>query len=319
MCDQGQMVDSGRIINVDPQLRTILPEDARLERIADGFGVLEGPVWTPTGDLLFSDMKAHRIYRWNASGYLSLYPAQIPFREEKDRSWVPPGPNGLAFDRQGRLTICEHGNRRVSRVEEDGTMTVLADRYEGKRLNSPNDLVYRSDGLLYFTDPSVGLQGGDADPAKELPFNGLYLLSRDGLRLLTVELPTPNGLAFSPDERYLYVANSGPDPLVMRYAVHPDGTIFNGEVFVQGSSLGHAKWLDGMKVDVQGNLYIASSLGVLIVSPAGRHLGTVIGPRAPTNIAWGGPDMQSLYITSAAGLYRIALNVPGKLFGEREY
>lgn len=309
-CDRGRSVGLGTVIQLNPGLQTILPSDASLDRIADGFGLLEGPVWSTNG-LLFSDMRTHRIYRWDSGARLFLYPNQILFLKKDDQAEAPSGPNGLAFDYQGRLTICEHGNRRVSRLERDGTVTVLAERYEGKRLNSPNDLVYRSDGFLYFTDPPSGLPGDEADPQRELPFSGVYLLSSDRLMVVSTELIRPNGLALSPDEHYLYVGSSGRDAVVMRYVVHPDGMLSKGEIFLRGQAIGNAQWFDGMKVDVRGNLYLTTSVGLVIVSAAGTHLGTVRWPEFPTNVAWGEEDAQTLYITAPTSLYRIRLSVQG--------
>jgi gluconolactonase len=309
--ERGKTIDMGEVVVFDTQLRTLLSRDATLERLLSGFGLLEGPVWEPDGAILFSDMRAHRVYRWSPGEQLSLYPVQVPYSQQVAGDWTPSGPNGLAIDPHGHITICEHGNRRVSRVERNGLVTVLAEFFEGRRLNSPNDLVYRSDGLLYFTDPPAGLQYGNEDPQKELPFSGVYLLSQDRLRLVSVDLTRPNGVALSPDEHYLYVGSSGGEGVVMRYLVHEDGLLSKGEVFVRASAFGNPAWFDGIKVDVQGNLYVASSLGVIIVSPAGTHLGTIILPEAPTNLAWGEEDAKSLYITGSTSLYRMRTKVQG--------
>lgn len=310
-CNQEHPIGIGKVLQLDPELETILPADAKLERLADGFGLLEGPAWSPTGELLFSDMHRHLIYQWSPHGHLSVYPTQLAYAKTDDQPQGPSGPNGLAFDKEGRLTVCEHGNRRVTRVEKDGTLTVLAERYEGKRLNSPNDLVYRADGRLYFTDPPSGLPGDDADPHKELSYSGVYLFYQGRLRLVSAELRHPNGLAFSPDEQFLYVGNSGKEAIVIRYAVNTDGTLSKGEMFVSSLSVGKAEGFDGMKVDVSGNLYLASSAGLVIVSPAGKHLGTIQGPEEPLNVAWGDQDGRTLYVTAFTGLYRLRLKIPG--------
>ena len=300
----------GRILQADPALKDVVPADAKLEKLAGAFGLLEGPVWSGSGDLLFSDMVSHFIYTWNPQSGLSVFPAKMeyPEAEHMKRS---SGPNGLAFDKKGKLTICEHGNRRVTRLEKDGSLTVLAERYEGKRLNSPNDLVYRSDGLLYFTDPPLGLWGKHADPRKELSYSGVFLFSEGKLELMTDELRTPNGLAFSPDEKYLYVGNDDPTkPVIMRYEVNPTGTLSNGEVFFNMASV-TKEGLDGMKVDVEGNVYVTAPSGVVILDWKGKHLGTIQAHEELTNLAWGDDDRRSLYLTALKGLYRIRLNIPG--------
>jgi len=296
----------GRIIQADPALSRVVHADAKLEKLVGGLGLLEGPVWSDSGDLLFSDMVSHLIYKWSSQTGLSVFMAKIEYPKGSS------GPNGLTFDKNGRLTICEHGNRRLTRLEKDGSLTVLAERYEGKRLNSPNDLAYRSDGLLYFTDPSFGLRGKDADPRKELSYNGIFLLSAGKLELLSDELNGPNGLAFSPDQKYLYVGDDNHmKPVIIRYEVNPNGTLSNGDVFFNAASVTRSEWLDGLKVDVEGNVYVASQNGVVIIDANGKHLGTIEGLEEPTNIAWGNEDRKTLYITAIKALYRIRLNISG--------
>ena len=214
--------------------------------------------------------------------------------------------------REGRLTINEHGNRRVTRLEKDGTLTVLADRYDGKRLNSPNDLVYRSDGTLFFTDPPVGLPKFSEDPRKELPFSGVFSLQNGKLRLVTTDLTGPNGIAFSPDEKYLYVTNwDEKKKVIMRYESLADGTVSNGMVFFDMTVAPGEDALDGMKVDQKGNLYVSGPGGLWIISPDGKHLGTVIAPKHPHNMAWGDDDGKTLYLCARSGLYKMRLNIPG--------
>jgi gluconolactonase len=218
----------------------------------------------------------------------------------------------LTLDPQGRLTINEHGNRRVTRLEKDGTVTVLADRYQGKRLNSPNDLVYKSDGSLYFTDPPFGLPKFFDDPRKELPFSGVYRWANGQLTLLSTDFTGPNGIAFSPDEKYLYVGNwDEKKKVVMRYQVQPDGTLAHGTVFFDMTGAPGEDALDGIKVDQQGNLYVSGPGGLWVLSPAGKHLGTIIAPRHVHNMAWGDADAKTLYLCARSTLYRMRLGVPG--------
>jgi gluconolactonase len=292
---------------------SIVPSPAAIEKLAGGFQFTEGPVWTDAGYLLFSDIPRNAICKWTPGGQVEI------FREPSgwDGSGAPEGAlvgsNGLTLDRERRLLICEHGNRRVSRLEPDGQLTVLAASYEGKRLNSPNDIVCRSDGSIYFTDPPYGLAGRDEDPAKELPYSGVYRLAPDGsLTLLYRELARPNGLAFSPDERYLYVSNSEPERRIwMRFEVAADGSIGNGAVFFDATARQDPGNPDGMKLDREGNLYCTGPGGIWILSPDARHLGTITAPEIPANLAWGDPDGRTLYITARTGLYRVRLNVPG--------
>lgn len=308
-----QSAGLGTIIHYDPELKTVIPADAKLERLATGLGLLEGPVWSPQGYLLFSDMRSHLIYRWTPSGDLSAFRAHAVYAAEGYQARPRSGPNGLAFDKEGRLTICEHGNRRVTRLEKDGSLTVLAERYQGKRLNSPNDLVYRSDGLIYFTDPPSGLPGGSSDPQRELPYDGVFLLFEGKLQLVIEELRGPNGLALSADEKHLYVSGSDlQKAVVVRYKISANGTLSRGEIFFDAAPFVRAGYLDGMKVDVRGNLYVVSSSGILIISPTGKHLGTIKGPGELTNVAWGDDDGRTLYITAQGELYRLRLGVAGR-------
>jgi gluconolactonase len=308
-----------QVIRKDPNLDEILPPGAKIEKLAGGFLFTEGPVWVPRSDesdgyLLFSDPNNNVIYRWTQDGQLSIFMTKSGYRGFDIGEYGQPGSNGLTLDKQVRLTINQHGNRRVVRMEKNGQLTVLADNYEGKRLNSPNDLVYKSDGALYFTDPPFGLPKFFDDPRKELPYSGVFRVSADGtqVRLLTTELKGPNGLAFSPDEKYFYVDNWDPErKIIMRYEVLPDGGLANGTVFFDMTSAEGEDALDGMKVDQKGNLYVSGPGGLWIISPEGKHLGTIVGPEHPHNFAWGGDDAKTLYLCAKTGLYRIRLNVPG--------
>jgi len=296
------------VLRVDPAVDAIVPREARIEKIATGFGFTEGPVWSPDGYLLFSDPNNNRIYRWDSDGQVSVYRTNSGYTGGDIAEFGQPGSNGLAFDREGRLTIDEHGNRRVSRLEKNGVVTLLADRYEGKRLNSPNDLVYKSDGSLYFTDPPFGLPKAFDDPRKELSFSGVYRLSDGRLQLVARDLTGPNGIAFSPDERFLYVTNwDTAHKVVMRYDVLADGSLTAGRVFFDMTSAPGEEALDGMKVDRDGNLFVSGPGGVWIISADGRHLGTIRAPELPANMAWGDADGRTLYFTARTSVYRIRL------------
>jgi len=300
---------------VDPRIDSIVSRDAKIEKLAEGFTFTEGPVWVRDengGYLLFSDPNENTIYRWAPDGQVSVYRTKSGYTGVDISQYFQPGSNGLALDKEGRLTIDEHGNRRVTRLEKNGAITVLADKYQGKRLNSPNDLVYKSDGSLYFTDPPFGLPKVYDDPRKELPFSGVFRLKDGQLQLLTAELKGPNGLAFSPDEKYFYVDNwDVQKKVVMRFEVQPDGTLANGRVFFDVTHVPGEIALDGLKVDRAGNVYFSGPGGIWVISPDGKHLGTIKGPELPANFAWGDPDGRTLYMTARTGLYRIRLNIPG--------
>jgi len=305
------------ITNKDPALDAIIPANAKIEKLASGFLFTEGPVWVPAsesspGYLLFSDPNNNTIYRWSQDGQVSVYKTKSGYAGVDVGEYGQPGSNGLTLDREGRVTINEHGNRRVTRLEKTGFLTVLADKYEGKRLNSPNDLVYRSDGALYFTDPPFGLPKFYDDPRKELPYSGVFCLRDGKLQLVSTDLEGPNGIAFSPDEKYLYVSNWDPEKkIVMRYEVNADGTLANGKIFFDMTSAPGEDALDGIKVDQQGNLYVSGPGGLWILSPEGKPLGTLTGPEHPHNLAWGDDDGKTLYLAAQTSVYRIRLNIPG--------
>ena len=302
---------------LDPALDTIVPPNTKLFKLAEGFAFIEGPVWVADksaegGHLLFSDPNRNRIYTWSEQGGLAVFRDRSGYAGADIAEYGQPGSNGLTLDPQGRLTIDEHGNRRVTRLEADGRLTVLADRFEGRRLNSPNDLVYRSDGTLYFTDPPFGLPKFDADPRKDLAFSGVYRVAKGRTELLAQDLKGPNGIAFSPDERYLYVTNWDPArKVVTRYPVRADGRLGSGSVFFDMGGAPGEEALDGLKVDVLGNLYVSGPGGLWIVSPEGKHLGTLKTPRLAANFAWGGADGRTLYLTARSTLYRLPLLVAG--------
>jgi gluconolactonase len=271
--------------------------------VATGFEFTEGPVWSPEGALLFSSPNTNAIYRWSPEGRVSVFRPKSGYSGVDIGRFAQPGSNGLAFDPQGRLTICQHGNRRVIRVEPHGNTTVLADRFEGRRLNSPNDLVYRSDGTLLFTDPPFGLPGTFDDPDKELPFSGVFMRSPDGqLQVIDDTLAGPNGIALSPDERHLYVGNWDPAAkVVVRYELATGAR----DVLFDMTGAPGEEAIDGIKVDPEGRLYVCGPGGIWLVSPTGEHLETIELPEAPHNLAWGDDDGRTLYVTALSSIYRI--------------
>jgi gluconolactonase len=300
------------IERTSPALDAVVPPGAGLERVAGGFEFTEGPVWSPEGALLFSSPNTNAIYRWTPAGQVSVFRAKSGYTGVDIGRYHQPGSNGLAFDPDGLLAICQHGNRRVIRVNPHGDTTVLADAYRGKRLNSPNDLVFRSDGTLYFTDPPFGLPGVFDDPDKELPFSGVFRAKDGQVELVTDELEGPNGLAFSPDERYLYVGNWDPErKVVMRYEMNADGSTAPGEVFFDMTDAPGEDAIDGVKVDQSGNLFVCGPGGVWVISPDGEELGLLRLPEDPHNLAWGDDDARTLYITALTSVYRIRLAIPG--------
>jgi gluconolactonase len=301
----------------DGRLDDIVPADVRAERVAAGFEFTEGPVWAGATGLLFSSPNTNAIYRLEpGAGRVSVFRSKSGYTGVDIGRYHQPGSNGLTFDPEGRLTICQHGNRRVIRVNPHGDTTVLADGYDGRRLNSPNDLVYRSDGTLYFTDPPFGLPGAFDDPDKELAFSGVFR-ARDGeVTLVTDELDGPNGLAFSPDERYLYVGNWPAHPsgakVVMRYEIGADGhRVGAGEVLHDMTAAPGEDAIDGIKVDRAGNLYVCGPGGIYVLSDEGEKLGLIQLPEAPHNLAWGDADARGLYVTALTSVYRIRVGVPG--------
>jgi len=307
----------------DPALDTILPPNPKLEKVADGFAFTEGPVWVDAGNpaiapdstegfLLFSDPNNNLIYRCTVDGEVEVYKTKSGYAGEDISQYGQPGSNGLTIDQDGRLAICQHGNRRVVRIEKNGVTTVLADRWNGKRLNSPNDLVYRSDGTLFFTDPPFGLPKLADDPRREIPHFGVYSVRDGNLRLVSTDFTGPNGIAFSPDEKFLYVGNwDEKKKVVFRYPVNGDATLGKGELFFDMTGEPGEDAIDGIKVDQRGNLYVSGPGGLWILSPEGRHLGTLHGPEHPHNMAWGDTDRHTLYLAAQTAIYRLRLNVAG--------
>lgn len=304
------------VVRNDPAIDAIVPANPKIFKLAEGFQFTEGPVWVKPGYLLFSDPNANTIYKYNPTdAKLSVFKTPSGYSGKDIGEYFQPGSNGLTLDAQDRLTVNEHGNRRVTRIEKDGRSTVLADRYEGQRLNSPNDLVYRSDGTLFFTDPPFGLPKFYDDPRKELSYSGVFALYKGQLKLVSTDLKGPNGIAFSPDEKYLYVGNWDPEKkIIMRYEVGENGALNNSKVFFDMTHAPGEDAIDGIKVDRRGNLYVSGPGGLWIISPEAKHLGTIVAPKHPHNMAWG-DDGKTLYLTAQGTLYRMPLKVAGSLPG----
>lgn len=315
-----------KVDRLDPALDSILPADAKLERVVTGLKWIEGPVWA--GDsLYFADIPSNSIRKWTPGQDASIWLQPSGYKGSAPYGGPEPGTNGMTLDVQGRLTVAGHAQRDVLRFESlDAAQpaTVLVDSYQGKRFNSPNDLVYRSDGSLYFTDPPYGLPTQhDDDPLKQLKVNGVYRLphaldhkpgappANGDLQLLVKDLTRPNGIAFSPGEKYLYVDNSEPKKLWMRYTVKPDGTLTAPKLLYDATSDTRPGAPDGMKVDTAGNIYSAGPGGVWIFSPEGKPLGTIVMPERTANVTFAGPDRKTLYIAASGSIYRINVNIAG--------
>jgi len=286
-----------------------VPAGAKIEKIAGGFGFIEGPIWfKETGNIWFSDVAGNVTRQWSpADNAITeiLRPAGYDGTDAPEGAHV--GPNGMIIDKSGNVLIAQHGNRRIARRNQAGVITTLVDRFEGKRLNSPNDMVFHSSGALYFTDPPYGLLKQDEDPKKELPFNGIYRLLGGKLTLLNKEMSRPNGIALSPDEKWLYVANSDAARKVwMKFSVHEDGMIGPGRVFADVTSNIEDELPDGMKVDAKGNVWATGPGGVWVFDADGKHLGTIKPNEAPANCAFA-DDGATLWMTARTSLYRIKL------------
>ncbi|MDX1429328.1 MAG: SMP-30/gluconolactonase/LRE family protein, partial [Rhodothermales bacterium] len=301
------------IIRRDSAIDRIVGPNPKVHKLAEGFTFTEGPVWVNDGRyLLFSDPNENRIYKYASSGQLSVFRERSGYDGSDIGEYRQPGSNGLTLDRDGNVTVAQHGKRRVVRLGAGGAETAVIDTYEGKRLNSPNDLVFRSDGALFFTDPPFGLPKFGDDPRKELAFSGVYSVHLGKTRLLTDELSGPNGIAFSPDERYLYVGNWDESrKVVMRYEVNSDASVRNGIVFFDMTDAAGEDAIDGVKVDQEGNVYVSGPGGLWVLSPTGRHLGTILTAKHVHNMAWGDEDGRTLYMCARDGLYRMRLNIPG--------
>jgi gluconolactonase len=299
---------------LDPGLDDLVAPDAAIEKAASGIKFAEGPTWRRNENALwFSDLIGNILYQLGPDGKLTeiLNPAGYDGHDLPAGSYM--GSNGMTPGPDGTLTLCQHGNRRIVSVGPDKKVTMLVDNYEGKRLNSPNDVVYAKDGSLYFTDPPFGLVGRDNDPQKDLKFNGVFRFYKGKLQLLISDIATPNGIAFSPDFKTLYVTDAaGPKRRWMKYDVQPDGTVANPRVFADASAFKESGTTDGMKVDQAGNVYATGPGGVWIMTPDGKHLGTIKLPETPSSVAFGGADFKTMYITARTSVYKVQVKVAGE-------
>ncbi len=295
-------------------LEGLVAPEATVEKVSEGFQFIEGPVWiggADDGSLLFSDIPGDRVYEWSEREGSSVFldPVFLPELETNGQG----GSNGLTVDSEGRVVLSEHGNRRIARIEPDGTRITLADRYDGMRLNSPNDIVYHSSGAAFFTDPPYGLASPEA---AELDWNGIYRLDADGTLTLVADGQTrPNGIGLSPDEQTLYVANSDQEARIwMAYPVNDDLTLGEGRVLLDLTDSEDAGVPDGFAVDTVGNLWASGPGGIVVISPDGEHLGTLRPDEQPANAAFGN-DGHTLYMTARTGLYRVRTEVAGLMPG----
>jgi len=305
------------IIRLDPRFDQLVPKDTKLEVVATDIIWAEGPVWDKKGKfLLFSDAPRNSAFKWSTKEGKTLFLKPSGYTGTAPFTGKEPGSNGLTFDSHHDLVMCQHGDRRISRLGKDGkSFITLVDRYDGKRLNSPNDLVYKSNGDLYFTDPPYGLPKTFDDPGRELPYAGVYRLSKDGkVTLLTSENKAPNGIGFSPDEKTLYVSDSA-QKVWMTYPVQADGTLGTGKVFYDASEMAKSTpgSPDGLKIDVHGNIWAAAPGGLFVFAPDGTLLGRFDLGEPTGNCAWG-EDGSTIFIASNHNLYRVRVNTKGQGF-----
>ncbi len=312
----------GEVVTLQPELNEIIDPNEKVEKLAEGFQFIEGPVWHPSGFLLFSDPNANVIYKYSPkTKNVEVYITKSGYSGTDIGKIHQPGSNGLTLDNNGQLYVCQHGNRRVIKHERKGPIIVIASEIDGQRLNSPNDLVFKSDGTLYFTDPPYGLEKNYSDPKKETSFQGVYRVKNGKVELLTKTVGGPNGIAFSPDEKFLYVSNWDIRDVMnskklYRFPVNPDGTLGKMELFYEMNQTNEAEALDGVKVDVKGNVYVSAPGGVWVLSPEAKLLGKIIGTERPANMAWG-DDGKTLYLAAHSGLYKIRTKIGGKMPGTK--
>jgi gluconolactonase len=293
----------GEFLPVSERFWEVVPREAVMERIGINFEFTEGPAWHPKGFLVFSDIPANTIYQWTGNKF-------VAFRDSSNNA------NGLLVKQGGDLLVCEHGSRSITRISPDGRVTTLVNSYQGKKLNSPNDLCRSYTGAIYFTDPPWGLPEANSDPGKELSFNGVYRWHNGNVLLIDSTLSWPNGIALSPDERYLYVANveidrvdgeERYDAFWMRYTLNENGEAMGKEVFFRATDTSLPGGPDGMKVDKNGNLFVTGPGGILVLDSTGTHLGTISLPQVASNLAFG-PREKEIFVTARSIVYRITLD-----------
>lgn len=328
---QAQTPGGNPVVRLDPALDALVAPDAKVQLVKGGFGFTEGVTWVQrgkTGYLLLSDIPANVIFKMTPddgkvslyldhSGYTGYDIWDVGFEQTNGKDPSDPrfkkffmiGSNGLTLDRQGKLIIATWAGRSIARLEDNGTRTTLADRYQGKRFGGPNDVIVKKDGTIYFTDQYGGLRLREKDPGIELP-PGVYMIKDGKVTLLIKDFESPNGLTLSPDEKVFY-ANDTRRKLVMRYDVLPDDTITNGRLFLDVSADSAPGVVDGMKVDVKGNIYESGPGGIWILSPEGKLLGKILFPELVANLEFGDADYKTLYVAAREGIYKVRMNIQG--------
>lgn len=290
---------------LDVSFLQLVDTSEKAQKIAEGFGFLEGPLWSTNGYLMVSDLRANKIYKIGKDNKREVLMEKSGFTGTDTVGLaVDYGSNGLAYDRQGNILVCQHSDHAIAMITKNGTVQAIVNRYKGKRLNSPDDLAVKRDGSIYFTDPPYGLKNGDKDEHKAQDQNGIYRYNNDSLTLLSTDYRYPNGIAFSPDEKYLYVCSYDWNELMRRYEIAADGTLKNGEIF--STIIG-----DGLKVDSRGNVYLCNWQGVHVFSPNGKEIGLITLGESVTNLNWGDEDYKTLYIVAASNIYKVRMKISG--------
>jgi gluconolactonase len=290
---------------LDASFLQLVDTSERVQKIAEGFGFLEGPLWSKKGYLLVSDLRVNKIYKIGKDNKVDVFMERSGFTGTDTVGLSKDyGSNALAYNRQGNILVCQHGNHAIALITKNGTLKTVVNSYKGKRLNSPDDLAVKRDGSIYFTDPPYGFKNGDKDEHKAQEQNGIYRYKNDRLTILSTDYRYPNGIAFSPDEKYLYVCSYDSKELMRRYEIAADGTLKNGKIF--SPIIG-----DGMKVDSIGNVYLCNWLGVHVFSPTGKEMGLIQLGEAVTNLNWGDEDHKTLYIVATSNIYKVRIKFPG--------
>jgi gluconolactonase len=299
-----------RMERMDPALDQIIAPDAKVEKVAGGFVFNEGPMWRE-GRLWFSDLVGNKMYAVAPDGKVELLIDHAGGLDNAGPGFYR-GSNAMATDKDGSVLMCQHGLRRIARVDDSLHVKNFLDKWNGKRFNSPNDLVFAPDGSLWFTDPPFGLDKKAEDPAKEIPFSGVFRYANGKVTAVIEDLPLPNGIGFSPDGKFLYISNTGPKMFVNRYEVKADGTLGKPAVFISYPDTPNNEVPDGLKLDSAGNLWTTGPGGIRIITPQGKVLGQIKLPEVAANLAWGG-DGHTLYITATSSIYRLSTIVAGEM------